>query len=83
MSQIDLTRYCATQKTGRCANGNERDGGAVRHAVERGADLKAALCGATPGRRSAGWSIHTLSLDKVSCPRCLRRMASMDKGGYL
>lgn len=70
----DLSNYCATHKTGRCANGGERDRGAVLHAVERGADLEAALCGAKPGRRSAGWSITQLPLAKVSCPRCLVRV---------
>lgn len=61
--------------TGRCANGNERDRGAIIHAVEGWK----ALCGREPGRRSAGWSEwerHELSA--VNCPRCRKKL---DKEG--
>jgi hypothetical protein len=56
---------------GRCRDGAERDGGSLYHAVARGAWR--ALCGAEPGRQSAGWSAHAGAA--VTCPRCLGRMA--------
>lgn len=31
-----------------------------------------AMCGATPGRRSNGWS--TYKAQEVTCPKCLKRM---------
>ena len=57
---------------GRCANGSERDRGRVAHAVGR---RWAALCGVTPGKRSAGWSDTAAPL--VTCPRCARRWAAL------
>lgn len=60
----------ALRLAGRCANGAERDGGARYHAVPASG---AALCGAKPGRRSAGWSPY--EGPAVSCPRCLARQA--------
>jgi hypothetical protein len=56
--------------TGRCANGGERDGGLHFHAVI-GDDWEA-LCGASPGRRSAGWSSYPGT--EVTCPRCLSKI---------
>lgn len=58
---------------GRCANGSERDSGARFHAVP-GTSWRA-LCGAEPGRRSAGWSEH--AGPAVTCPRCLRKMKAV------
>lgn len=63
---------------GRCANGFERDHGRVVHAVPSanpsgpGSDRKA-LCGAKPGRTSAGWSQY--DSDAVTCQRCLSKMS--------
>jgi hypothetical protein len=54
---------------GRCANGNERDGGKQFHAVEW--PKGRALCGAKPGRLSS-WSEH--NGDAVTCPRCVARL---------
>jgi hypothetical protein len=54
---------------GRCANGAERDKGKLVHAVP---DSGVALCGATYGSRSAGWSREEDG-QMVTCPRCLRR----------
>lgn len=73
---VELTAYCATHKTGRCANGAERGRGLVLHAVERGTfeGVGNALCGAEPGNRSAGWSGVMRPLDQVNCPRCLKRI---------
>lgn len=64
---------------GRCANGAERDCGTLNHAVD--SETWKALCGAKPGRRSAGWRPE-LDNDpqyadlKVTCPRCLKKMSS-------
>jgi hypothetical protein len=55
---------------GVCADGAERGGGTVFHAVAVGAWR--AACGAEPGRRSAGWSDS--AGDAVTCPRCLRKI---------
>lgn len=63
----------ARMKIGRCANGAERDSGFVLHAVEGGAWT--AICGAQPGRQSAGWSHEDVPAEKVSCPRCLKKLS--------
>jgi hypothetical protein len=65
------TNICPRRLAGRCANGAERDGGTLFHAVPAG--KWDALCGAHPGRRSAGWSQY--AGDGVSCPKCLRKLA--------
>lgn len=67
---------------GRCVDGMERGQGARLHAipstqVRARAEYKeaygSAICGATPGRRSVGW---TLLLDEaVTCPRCIKALA--------
>lgn len=62
--------YQALRLAGRCANVSERDGGARYHAVPPHS-IKA-LCGATYGRRSAGWSEYPG--DKVTCPRCQKKL---------
>jgi len=71
---------------GRCANGYERDRGAVVHAVpcserEQQFGINAyarALCGKTHGARSAGWSSRPGAA--LTCPTCARR-ASEDALG--
>lgn len=62
----------ARRLAGRCADGAERDGGSLWHAVP--ARAWKALCGAEPGRRSAGWSQRVG--DAVTCPRCARKLAA-------
>jgi len=64
-------KYTAATKAGRCWNGAQRDRGSVVHAVPDFENLtfKDALCGAYPGRKSAGWA---RSDRPVSCPRCLK-----------
>ena len=59
-------------KTGRCANGSERDAGTVFHAVESGRFpcWDKALCGTAPGKKGNGWQLQTL-LHSVTCKRCL------------
>lgn len=69
----------AHYKIGRCANGAERDGGYVRHAIEDGSWV--ALCKAKPGRGSAGWSHEAEPADRVNCPRCLKLLSRGSNGG--
>ena len=54
--------------SGRCSSGSEGGGGTLFHAVA----YRVALCGARPGRQSAGWS-HDKGV-KVTCTKCLRLM---------
>ena len=77
LTQPLLITLAATLK-GRCANGNERDHGAVVHAVAAANadqfgihDYSRALCGKTHGPLSAGWSIIDAA---VTCPQCLKEM---------
>lgn len=78
-------------KTGRCANGAERDRGRIAHAVVcrgvSGPTFQAALCGAVPGRLSSGWSDYGgMAAALQRCPRCARiltpfgRRAASSKG---
>lgn len=53
--------------SGRCANGCERDSGQRSHAVPT--TSARALCGATYGRTSAGWSDYDGT--EITCPRCV------------
>jgi hypothetical protein len=50
-----------THLAGRNGNGTNK----VNHAVEK----SVALCGAEPGKKSAGWS--EWDDDEVTCPKCL------------
>ena len=63
--------YLARHLAGRCASGAEGGRGRLFHAVPRYSGT--ALCGATYGRRSAGWS--QWPGDAVTCPRCLRKLS--------
>ena len=67
-----MNEYLPLRLAGRCLNGAERDGGRRYHAVERldNGHANKAVCGATYGRTSAGWSAHPG--ETVSCPRCRR-----------
>lgn len=66
---------------GRCANGNERGRGSVIHAVPAQdgnvIEHERSLCGAEPGRRSAGWSARWSA--QVTCQRCLCRLTSWSR----
>jgi len=57
--------------TGRCANGYGRDAGSRSHAVPDGSLV--AVCGATYGKRSAGWSEDEEYI--VTCPKCLKKLS--------
>ena len=74
------TEMRPARKTGRCANGFERDKGAVVHwisneaaaAAESSYSFLKATCGATPGPNTAGW--HPLpGGTALTCPACIRR----------
>ena len=57
---------------GRCADGAERDSGTLIHTVPpRSAK---ALCGASYGRRSAGWFLQEAGDSGRPCPRCAVRL---------
>lgn len=62
--------YQILRKTGRLANGAERDGGEIYHAVRF--DKYKAVCGTQPGRRSVGWSNY--HGEKVTCQACIKRL---------
>jgi len=69
--------YDIRRMAGRCANGAERDGGTLYHAVpvdEFGAYHSNAACRAKPGKRSVGWSGYQGQV--VTCKRCIRRLAN-------
>lgn len=63
--------------TGRCADGAERDSGTLRHLLsvnEHGSLSYTALCGAKPGRRSAGWNVLPVrGRTWKECARCEKR----------
>jgi len=76
--QIDKDRgYTVSTKAGRCANGAERDHGALFHARmlnEYGAEW-VPVCGKAPGKRSGGWSEWRPQADQpVTCPQCLKKL---------
>lgn len=64
------TTYRIRRLAGRCANGYGRDVGKRNHAVP--IDSLNAICGATYGKRSAGWS--EWDEKEITCPRCLDKM---------
>jgi len=61
-------------KTGRCANGSQRDSGWIAHwiPVERLSDwdFTRALCGAAPGRTSSGWTEQLSGREDRACSKC-------------
>jgi hypothetical protein len=69
--------YQIVRLTGRCADGAERDGGRLTHAIPEGAGRFSAraLCGAKPGKRSNGWSEPFDKSDAPSCARCNEKIA--------
>lgn len=62
---------------GRLSSGAEADKGSLLHILPEGE--RVAVCRATHGRRSVGWSDPTE--EPATCPRCLSRLARM--GGRL
>lgn len=61
--------------SGRCANGFERDRGSVIHALPAGTEYwGTALCGAKPGRRSAGWA--AMQGSSLTCVACAKKVCS-------
>lgn len=70
--------YQISQLAGRCANGAERDHGVRYHArMLNGLSASwTAVCGYSPGRRSAGWSTWHPAGREVTCPKCARRLSN-------
>jgi predicted amidophosphoribosyltransferase len=66
--------YQSLTMTGRRANGFQMDAGKLYHAV--GLMDTRAFCGAKPGKRSDWSDYHG---DDITCPRCLKRIASIDR----
>ena len=73
----------AVRMSGRCANGFERGGGRIIHAVELPGDVankgvrpswQKALCGKAPGHKGNGWGDHLYPSDAINCPRCARKL---------
>ncbi len=62
--------YRILSLAGRCSNGFERDHGRIQHAVPPASNR--ALCGATYGRTSAGWS--STEGERVTCGRCITKI---------
>ena len=64
-------------KTGRCANGAQRDGGRVVHAAwidpRSFPHWGPALCGTKPGRTSGGWDVD-LEMETVTCKKCAAKV---------
>lgn len=69
--------YAVKTLAGRCANGSELDSGRLWHAVP--IDSWKAVCNATPGRRSAGWSSWYVPNQEVTCPRCQKKLDRVNK----
>lgn len=60
------------------ARSEKEGGGPLYHAVPESSWT--ALCGREPGRRSAGWNDHPSQHgDAVTCPRCLKKLASANR----
>ena len=81
-SLLETSQPVPATLSGRCSNGAERDRGRLVHAIpDPGSTYPVfgkALCGAKPGRTSAGWNTET---DKpVTCSRCLKRMEKESRG---
>lgn len=64
-----MTEVRPRRLAGRCSDGAERGAGALYHAVPAAESV--ALCGARPGRLSAGWSAYVG--EEVTCRRCMAR----------
>jgi hypothetical protein len=69
---MNSTTYKPRSLAGRCADGAERDSGRLYHAIRD--DESVAVCGAKPGRMSAGWG-DALG-GAVTCARCQRKLAA-------
>lgn len=68
------------RKAGRCANGAERDGGNIYHAVPKLSWV--ALCGDKPGRHSGGWGNEGVvegGPTAPTCPACVRLLDAVER----
>ncbi len=76
-------KYVAARMLGRCANGSEADGGRLFHAIREDGLSNTAVCGKSPGRRSAGWADHPSALRPISDVSCERCRSAMRKFGVV
>jgi hypothetical protein len=73
----------AAKLAGRCSDGWERGQGTKVHALENPLQPNQwtiygdALCKATPGRKSVGWT--PMGDSNVTCPKCLRAIEAKEK----
>jgi hypothetical protein len=68
--------------TGTARNGAERNKGRLVHAILSETApgypcFLTAVCGAVPGRTSAGW--NEIDAPEVTCPKCQKRLAAIPK----
>lgn len=71
-----MTDYQPAFLLGRLSSGAEHGQGTRWHALPKAGGMQA-LCGAKPGRRSAGWGPHNpaeATGQAITCPRCLQRL---------
>lgn len=80
-----INKYEPRMLLGRLSNGCESDHGKKIHACEPGKTAAycrgKALCGAEPGKRSAGWS--DIENSPVNCSKCLKNMKDYDMKDYV
>lgn len=80
---MNAADYRPATLAGRCASGAQRDGGQTVHVVPfdprnlSALVFVAALCGAKPGRTSAGW--HLTEGTAASCPRCVSKFSKLSR----
>jgi hypothetical protein len=70
---VDLENFDIMYLAGRCVDGAERDGGTRFHVVNL--TTAKALCGARPGKRSAGWFGAWIRPPQITCPKCFQKAA--------
>lgn len=74
--------FTPVRKTGRCANGAERDAGSILHLLNEQKpshpNWDRALCGTVPGRLSAGWDIDVDNGPRI-CDRCLNKAVRLGR----
>lgn len=72
--------YEISMKSGRCRTGSDFSNNYQFHARllnDEGYPEYEAICGTQPGRHSPGWSDWNPEDRKVTCSRCLKRLAAI------
>ncbi|MFG1594176.1 hypothetical protein [Halobacteriovorax sp. CON-3] len=67
------------RKSGRCSNGEEKDGGKVLHIVLCSMDISwgKSLCGTSSGIRGNGWD--DIKMSPSTCEKCKRKLSKLTK----